>query len=139
MRGLRGEICLANADNQRSNRKWLFRVAFNLWIDECRKNKRSKMSPSNRDGKGDNDIVDFRHANLDSLSLTEELNQVFGWMNELPSTQRQVLYLRTVQEFTVDEVSQTLSISRSSVKANLSIARKKMRQRLEAYEQPNQL
>jgi RNA polymerase sigma factor (sigma-70 family) len=51
-------------------------------------------------------------------------------MDELPPRQQQVLYLVTCENMTHLEVAEILKINETAVKANLSLARKEMRRRL---------
>jgi RNA polymerase sigma-70 factor (ECF subfamily) len=51
-------------------------------------------------------------------------------MDALPPRQRQVIYLVTCEELSHDEVAEILQMTPAAVKANLSLARKEMRQRL---------
>jgi RNA polymerase sigma-70 factor (ECF subfamily) len=48
----------------------------------------------------------------------------------LPPRQRAVLHLIAVEEFSLSEVAEILQISRDTVKVNLSLARKRMRDEL---------
>ena len=105
-------------------RKWLFRVTFNLWIDQKRKMNRTKVEPVETDTIADLRVID---PGEDAVAR-EEIENTFSMIARLPETQRQVLYLRTVAGFGIDEVAATLAISRASVKSNLSIARKKLRE-----------
>ena len=56
-------------------------------------------------------------------------------MDALPERQRQVLYLSACEGLAAAEIAVVLSISNDAVKANLSLARKKIRQDLkDVYE-----
>ena len=61
---------------------------------------------------------------------SENVRLALAAMDELPPRQRQVLYLVTCEQLTQDEVAEVLGIGESAVKANLSLARKEMRERL---------
>ena len=103
---------------------WLLTVVTNLWRDQLRKQQRRPAPQS----------LNFEAANVSDgphtiAETNEELARVLASFQDLPATQRQVLYLRTVEECSIDEVSSILNISRASVKTNLSIARKTMREK----------
>jgi RNA polymerase sigma factor (sigma-70 family) len=51
-------------------------------------------------------------------------------MDQLPARQRQVLYLTTCEGLSLAETAEVLAIAVPAVKANLSLARKEMRRRL---------
>jgi RNA polymerase sigma-70 factor (ECF subfamily) len=109
--------------DQRVTRVWLFKIATNLWTDQLRR-------------------VRFRPVTLHSepacprplpASASDERENVriaLAAMDELPSRQRQVLYLVTCENMAHGEVATILGINESAVKANLSLARKDMRLRL---------
>ena len=66
------------------------------------------------------------------LQDREELRRVLQMMDTLPPRQREVLYLVAVEAMSLSEVEEVVQISRSAVKANLSLARKRMRELREA-------
>ncbi len=114
--------------DHRAARVWLLRITTNLWTDQLRG-------------------LRFRPVTLDSepacprpLPSTtsddrEHVRLALAAMDELPPRQRQVLYLVTCENMAQGEVATILGINESAVKANLSLARKEMRQRLkEVYE-----
>ena len=106
-------------------RKWLFRVAFNLWLDEKRKLDRRPISSTSIES-----ISAEQLTPQESFDQRAEIDSALQWMQELPDRQRQVLHLKTVEEFSIDQIAETLGMSRGAVKTNLSIARKRMRERL---------
>jgi len=75
------------------------------------------------------ELVDAARDPQITVETKEHLENVLASFQELPETQRQVLYLKTVEEHSIDEISQILDLSRNNVKVNLSHARKKMRQK----------
>ncbi len=52
-------------------------------------------------------------------------------MDALPERQREVLYLHACEGFSLAEIAEILSLSPEAVKASLSLARKRMRQKLQ--------
>ena len=103
---------------------WLFTILLNLVRDRARQNKHSPDEL--RD-----DEVSTRFVSPERQAiLSEQQTHVLAWMDELPDRQRRVLHLRTVEQFSIQEIGCLLDISDNSVKANLSIARKKMRERM---------
>jgi RNA polymerase sigma-70 factor, ECF subfamily len=117
-----------NLRDQRVTRVWLFKIATNVWTDQLRR-------------------VRFHSVALDSeptcrcplpAAASDERENVrlaLAAMDELPTRQRQVLYLVTCEHMAHGEVATILGINESAVKANLSLARKEMRLKLkELYE-----
>lgn len=66
----------------------------------------------------------------DQLIHEENVSAVLEAVNRLPSRQRQVMHLTTVEELTQAEVAEVLGISIEAVKASLSVARKTLREQL---------
>jgi RNA polymerase sigma-70 factor (ECF subfamily) len=109
-------------------RVWLLRIATNLWTDQLR---RTRFQPGALSGEPPCPYRVPERAILES----EQVRLALAAMDELPPRQRQVLYLITCQQQSQTEVAEVLGIEKSTVKANLSLARKEMRRRLkDVYE-----
>jgi len=107
-----------------SMRIWLFRIASNLWRDRLRRNRSPIAQASSLDSS-----EPTRRCLPDKLaSEKDELKQALAALDSLPARQREVLYLNTCEEMTSAEIAELLEISRDAVKANLSLARKRMRE-----------
>jgi RNA polymerase sigma-70 factor, ECF subfamily len=105
-----------------SARVWLFRIAVNLWRDQLRQNKHRPVLESGLDA-----LIDPRLGPEDKLVQREEILQVLKAIEQLPARQREVLHLSAVEDLSISEIAEVLSISPNSVRVNLSEARKKMR------------
>ena len=105
------------------SKAWLFKVVLNRFRDRARwKNRRPETSLEPlelADHVDPSKVVEGR----------EQLQVVLDSFQQLPETQRQVLFLRTVEALSIDEIAEVTGINRNSVKANLSHARKKMREK----------
>ncbi|MCA9104646.1 MAG: RNA polymerase sigma factor [Pirellulaceae bacterium] len=103
---------------------WCFRVVRNLWLDRCRQ----------REVRGEDagqDLGSLSGNERDPAvvaSFNEELTRVWRHMMDLPDRQREVLYLRAIEQMSAAEVAETLQLSHANVKATLSLARKRMRE-----------
>ena len=110
----------------RSARVWLFRITANLWRDRLRRGR----SPVARAGP----LADTEPARAPPperlVAGQEELSRALEALAALPPRQREVLYLSACEGLTTGEVAEVLGISADAAKANLSLARKKMRQQL---------
>ena len=104
---------------------WLFRIASNVWRDELRRRKvRSRghekhRSPPARDAPTE-------------LECAEEARRALAAIDELPERQRNVLYLTACEGLTPAQIGLVLDISPGAAKSTLSLARAKLRRRLEA-------
>lgn len=105
-------------------RPWMFRIVLNLWKDRLKK-KRIKAT----------DALDMNMFGRDwspeeALMQRESCQQIVQLMQSLPDQQRSVLYLSSVEQFSIREIAGLIKSSENSVKANLSIARKTLRKKL---------
>ncbi len=105
---------------------WLFRIAANLWRDQLRRGKLrvAQAGPLPEDYASGVQTPERRADDQDDLRRALEA------MEALPVRQRQVLYLRACEDLSAAEISAVLGISNDAVKANLCLARKKLRQEL---------
>jgi RNA polymerase sigma factor (sigma-70 family) len=110
----------------RAARFWLFRIAANLWRDRVRRGRSpvSAAEPLAEAEKG-------REPPPERLAAgREELGRALEALAALPPRQREVLYLSACEGLTGAEVATVLGISTAAAKANLSLARKALRERL---------
>jgi len=78
------------------------------------------------------------HSNYEdnntSLQKQVELNDSVHWVSriieDLPDQQRMVIQLRDIEEYDLDEIAQMLDMNNTAVRANLSRARKTIREKL---------
>jgi RNA polymerase sigma-70 factor, ECF subfamily len=103
---------------------WLFTIAANLWRDELRRRKirarahqsvpsQSPSTPSQR------------------IELSEDARLAIDAIDKLPRRQRDVLYLTACEGLTPTQIGTVLGISAGAAKSTLSLARAKLRERLE--------
>ena len=116
--------------DERAARVWLFRITANLWRDRLRR----KRSPVARAGDLEDHGTEMADASATPperlASGQEELARALVVLNGLPPRQREVLYLSACEGLASAEIAEVLGITKDSVKANLSLARKKMREQL---------
>jgi RNA polymerase sigma-70 factor (ECF subfamily) len=120
---LRGWRSRHKLRNERAARVWLFRIATNLWTDQLR---RRQFHPESLD----TEPPCPRPLPTATSDVQENVRLALAAMDELPPRQRQVLYLVTCEDMAHGEVATILGINESTVKANLSLARKAMRGKL---------
>jgi RNA polymerase sigma-70 factor (ECF subfamily) len=110
--------------DERALRVWLFRIAANLWRDQLRRGR----SPIARAGDLAGSEI-CRQASPERLvDDRDELQRALAAFDALPARQREVLYLNACEELSSEEIAGILAMSRGAVKANLSLARKRMRE-----------
>jgi RNA polymerase sigma-70 factor (ECF subfamily) len=126
---LRGWRSREKLRNQRLARVWLLRIATNLWTDQLRRGRFRPVAL-------DTEPICPRPSIAMVSDDQENVRLALAALDDLPPRQRQVLYLVTCENMGHADVATVLGINESAVKANLSLARKEMRQRLkELYEQ----
>jgi RNA polymerase sigma-70 factor (ECF subfamily) len=110
-------------------RVWLLRIATNLWTDHLRRTKYRPRALASEPPCP-------RPSPAAMATNQEHVKLALAAMDQLPARQRQVLYLTTCEGLSLDETAEVLAITVPAVKANLSLARKEMRRRLnDVYEQ----
>ena len=115
------ERWLADDEERTRHASWLFRVARNIWLDQIK-------SAATRKRANEDFCEPFDRSSEFKPELKEEVTHAMQMMKRLPSTQQQVLFLHVVEEMNTSEIAETMEMTRNSVKVNLSLARKSMRQ-----------
>jgi len=112
--------------DKRAERVWLFRIAANIWKDELRQISARGATvfplPDNAPGA--------EPTPEQSAEARESLERTLNLLNGLPVRQRTVLHLIAVEGLSPGEVASVLGINTNTVKVNLSLARKRMREQL---------
>jgi RNA polymerase sigma-70 factor (ECF subfamily) len=107
-------------------RVWLFRITANLWRDHLRRDRSpiAQAAPLAEEPIGDMPAPD------QELTGQEDVRRALAALDALPPRQREVLYLNACEGLTTEEIATALGIRASAVKANLCLARKKLRNQL---------
>jgi RNA polymerase sigma-70 factor (ECF subfamily) len=112
--------------NPQAARLWLFRITANLWRDQLRR----RQSPVAQAGP----LAEIAEREALSperkLVEQEDLRQALAALDQLPPRQRDVLYLSACEGLRTHEVAAVLGISTDAVKANLCLARQRLRQQM---------
>lgn len=111
----------------RRARQWLLSIAANLWRDQKRRERRmpERMVLLPEDQQVTDVTADQRLVDRDNV------RRALQAMEDLPSRQREVLYLYSCEALSLVEIAGVLGISSDAVKASLSLARQKMRRKLQ--------
>ena len=108
-----------------SLRPWLLRIAHNTFCQHMRLLKRQREQGLET-LYGD----EFSSTTSSPSQLSDALElgkQIWKSMDDLPPRQNQVLHLRVIEQLTMREIADVLSISERAVRSNLAAARKRMR------------
>jgi RNA polymerase sigma-70 factor (ECF subfamily) len=105
---------------------WLYRIVVNRTLDRLRSRARERLRTESLDE------MDERHDVIEEAAVPGSMEDnlvefVKACASALPPTQRAVFILRDLQDLSVRETSQVLSISEAAVKTNLSYARRAVR------------
>jgi len=109
----------------RDLRVWLVRIAWNLALD-----RRRRIRPDQMDESFARSLVDGSVAADAALAEFQQIQAVLGEMERLPKTERSVLLLSAIDELSTAEIASILGRSESAVRALLSRARQRLRERL---------
>lgn len=110
---------------------WLYRIAMNLAIDHCRKNKRRRTSSfeeavAQRDEDGT--VAEQHHAEspVRALARKELHERIYAALDELSEDMREVILLREVEGLSYKEIADRMDIPEGTVMSRLFYARKKL-------------
>lgn len=115
-------------DSKGSFTYWFHRVLRNLSIDWLRKQASQKGKPVR-----DSEIPDRQseESGPDSQLERKEVDGLIrSWLSALPKTQQKVFIMRDLENLSIKEVSEETGLTESSIKTNLWLARKKLRELL---------
>jgi RNA polymerase sigma-70 factor (ECF subfamily) len=112
--------------NKQAVRTWLYRIAVNLAKDHSRR----AMALSVGFNPLEFDADCSKPTPLEAIVSKDELELTLKILDRLPDQQRIVLFLIAVEDLSLGDVCEVLEITMSSAKANLSLARKRMREEM---------
>lgn len=117
-------------DRSRPFEAWLTTIVCRLAIDRLRQRQRSPWWSFRRDGATPTtELAVSPDMGADQKAVWTDLHEVvLGLAGSLPPTQRIVFALRDLEDLDVAEVAAVTGLSMSSVKANLSYARRRIRE-----------
>jgi RNA polymerase sigma-70 factor, ECF subfamily len=109
----------------RDMRVWLIRIAWNLALDRKRRKR-----PDQLDEVFAQSLVDKTMRADDGMEEAQRMQRVLTEIEDLPKAERYVLLLSALEELGTGEIANILGRSESAVRALLSRARCRLRERL---------
>jgi RNA polymerase sigma-70 factor, ECF subfamily len=121
-------------ENRSKFTTWLYSIVSHLAQDRLKANRRrerifSRLSATN-DNARDTQGAD-PSTRLENKELAERIKALAG---DLPPVQRMVFALRDLQDLSISEIADHLRMSAGAVKANLCLARARIRRSMEQLE-----
>lgn len=118
-----------NWSNYSNLQGWTMQMTKNKAIDKTRSKHRKTTSLD-----GVYNMAQTEKSPEQSAILSDTMQQIKKLMSTLPEKQRQIMQLRDFDQFTYQEIADSLNIPMNHVKVNLSRARKTVRQGLNEIE-----
>jgi RNA polymerase sigma-70 factor, ECF subfamily len=115
---------------------WLYRITMNLCIDEIRRRKIRRVLSLDylTEDTLENIRKDKENPTASDSVLKEERQQVVqSALQRLTPEHRKVLILREYQDFSYDEIAETLGLKLEAVKSRIFRARREMKNLLNDY------
>lgn len=119
---LRAYERIGQLQSEGAAKSWLFQILANLWKDQLKRKRVNVV---------DSDELEFSTGRHDDKMIQQEaFDGLVRLMQTLPGKQRSVLFLSAVEQMSHGEISELLGMTANAVKANLSVARKVMREKI---------
>ena len=117
---------------------WIYTIAKNISLNELRRNRGSVVSLDepflSEEGELNRDVEDPSGARPDEEILRQEtMRAVRQAIHALPENQRMAVILRRYEQFSYEEISQTMRVSVKAVKSLLSRAKENLKNKLLSF------
>ncbi len=136
---LKALMALGKYQARASFKSWLFRIAINVCKDYFRRKRvrgiLSYWQSNESDELSLEKIKDDIPTPWQKLKQKETIGLIMNAMEKLPSMLRTVFVLREIQEFSYEEIAETLNWQLGTVKSRLYRARKLLAQELMPLEE----
>lgn len=109
---------------------WLYRIVVNLCYDRLKVKSRRREQASDLSQLADGGEIFVQQSAERDLEIKDIGEKIIEMSQTLPPKQKLVFSLRDLNDFSLEEISQTTGMSMSSVKANLSYARRYLRRKI---------
>ncbi|TBL68356.1 RNA polymerase sigma factor SigW [Paenibacillus thalictri] len=126
---------LERYDDQQKFSTWIYRIATNLCIDRLRKRKATYSLDAETNESEGTDFYSFMPSNEDTpekqLILSETQQQIRESIDELPEKYKSIVILRYLQDMSLQEISDVLTMPITTIKTRLHRGREFLRKKLE--------
>ncbi|MEA4924896.1 MAG: sigma-70 family RNA polymerase sigma factor [Syntrophomonadaceae bacterium] len=114
---------------------WLHRIAVNLWINLCRRNKKATVisideALTTSQGELLRELAASDDSPLEQIERREFSGMVNQALNRLAPEYRTVLVLRDMEGYNYDEIASLLDCSLGTVKSRINRGRKSLKKEL---------
>ncbi|WP_373894740.1 RNA polymerase sigma factor SigW [Virgibacillus natechei] len=131
---IRSYVNIHSFDDRRKFSTWLYRIATNLTIDHIRKRKPDTYLDAQIQGTGGLDMYSQLASGGPSPGEEVESQELQCYIHqkilELPPKYRSSIILRYLEEFSLQEISDTLDIPLGTVKTRIHRGREALRKKL---------
>lgn len=121
---LKAQRAFSRLPAEANHRSWLFRIATNTFLDECRRRSRLTTFRPEHEAR----LRSPEHDPDERLDAQDLLRDVQAAIQLLPRKQRIALVLRKQSELSYDEIGETLGITPIAARANVYQALRKLRE-----------
>lgn len=97
-----------------------FSIIRNMSVDKLRKAKRINEFAKNT-------VIQVTESNYEFIESKDLIKKI---IQSLPRQQRLIIELRDIEEFSYEEIAETLDITVNNIRVNLSITRKKVKEEI---------
>jgi RNA polymerase sigma-70 factor (ECF subfamily) len=121
---------------------WAFRIAVNLTLNFCRRQKNIEMTSLDAEPGGNSQqakaalrtyLADSTVRDpADIAQSKEQINLIIRAINSLDTDHRAIIILRDIEDMNYEQIAQTLEIELGTVKSRLARARANLKANLEA-------
>ena len=94
---------------------WLFRIAYNCFVDHCRKVSPAKVDPESREA--------LNLASGDSADSRFKYQQLYQALDRIPEKEKAAIVLHYFEDKSIKEIAVILDMPAGTVKYNLSVGR----------------
>ncbi|MEK8127850.1 RNA polymerase sigma factor SigW [Paenibacillus filicis] len=126
---------LERYDDQQKFSTWIYRIGTNLCIDRLRKRKISySLDAEMSDGEGSDwysTLASLDQTPDQQVALSETQAQIRESIETLPEKYKAVVVLRYLQDLSLQEISDALSMPVTTIKTRLHRGREYLRKKLE--------
>ena len=110
-----------NLNKESSLKSFLFGIARNVMRRSWRTKELTKSSDVSLE-----EVVDNKPSVLQQVTIREELTLALNAIQQFPDPEKQILLLRFVENFKLEEIAEVMAIPLNSVKSHIHRSRKKL-------------